>query len=132
MATTKVSPGWTGPTPAGVPVMMGTDSPTVLGVPGFSALDEVQALVDSGIPLKDALKMATWNGGEFISRKLALDVPFGAIKQGWRADLLLLGSNPLETPGNLEDIVGVMSAGRWKSSSWFATQLEAIAQSYGN
>jgi imidazolonepropionase-like amidohydrolase len=112
--------------------MMGTDSPTVLGVPGFSAVDEVRALADSGIPLREVLKMATWNGGEFISRKLALGVPFGAIITGWRADLLLLGSNPLETPDHLEDIIGVMSAGRWKSSTWFSTRLETIALSYGN
>jgi len=117
---------------AGIPIMMGTDSPTVLGMPGFSASDEVKALVNSGIPLVDAVRMATWNGGEFISTKLALDVPFGAIREGWRADLLLLGSNPLETADNLEDIVGVMANGRWKSNGWFEEQLEAIARSNGN
>ena len=116
----------------GVSIMMGTDSPTVLGTPGFSAADEVQALVNSGIPLTDALRMATWNGGDFISTKLDLEVPFGAIRVGWRADLLLLDSNPLEFTENLEDIVGVMADGRWKSTSWFEEQLEAIAQSYGN
>jgi imidazolonepropionase-like amidohydrolase len=116
----------------GVNLMMGTDSPTVLGVPGFSATDEVRALANSGIPLADAIKMATWNGGDFISTRLALDVPFGAIREGWRADLVLLGSSPLESADNLEDIVGVMARGRWKSSSWFEEQLDLIAQSYEN
>jgi imidazolonepropionase-like amidohydrolase len=116
----------------GVMVMMGTDSPTVLGVPGFSAIDEVRALVNSGIPLSDAIRIATWNGGDFISTRLELDVPFGAIREGWRADLLLLGSNPLESADHLEDIVGVMARGRWKSRSWFDEQLELIAESYGN
>ena len=117
---------------AGVPVMMGTDSPTVLGVPGFSATDEVQALVNSGVDLDDALRMATWNGGHFISDKLALDVPFGAIREGFRADLLLLGSDPLEAPENLENIIGVMANGRWKSNAWFENKLDEIAVSYGN
>jgi hypothetical protein len=116
----------------GVRVMMGTDSPTVLGVPGFSAADEVQALVNSGVSVADALQMATFNGGDFISSKLALDVPFGAIREGWRADLILLGSDPLQTAENLEDIVGVMANGRWKSNVWFEQQMEAIAKSYGN
>ncbi len=117
---------------AGATLTMGTDSPTVLGVPGFSAIDEVQALVNSGIPLVDAIRMATWNGGRFISSKLELAVPFGAIRDGWRADLVLLDSNPLESTENLEDIVGVMANGNWKSTAWFNTQLEIIAEQYGN
>ena len=117
---------------AGVPLLMGTDSPTVLGVPGFSAVDEVQSLVNSGIPLIDALRIATWNGGQFISGGLDLDVPFGSIREGWRADMLMLGSNPLEQSENLEDIVGVMARGRWKSNTWFEIQLEAIADLYQN
>lgn len=116
----------------GVRVMMGTDSPTVLGLPGFSAIDEVRALVNASIPLEDALRIASWNGGAFISEKLALEVPFGAIREGWRADLVLLASNPLENADNLEDIVGVMAGGRWKSASWFSQQLESIAQSYSD
>jgi imidazolonepropionase-like amidohydrolase len=115
-----------------VPLLMGTDSPTVLGVPGFSAVDEVQAMVNSGIPLSDALRIATWNGGQFISERLELEQPFGAIREGWRADLLLLGSNPLIDAANLEDIEGVMGLGRWRSNAWFEDRLEAIAQSYGN
>lgn len=116
----------------GVTIMMGTDSPTVLGVPGFSANDEIQALVNAGIPLSDAIRMATWNGGEFVSTGLGHGVPFGAIREGWRADLLLLDSNPLDSAKNLEDIVGVMARGRWKSRTWFDEQLESIAQSYDN
>jgi imidazolonepropionase-like amidohydrolase len=104
----------------------------VLGVPGFSATDEIRALVNAGIPLPDVLRIGTWNGGEFISTKLDLDVPFGAIREGWRADLVLLADNPLESADNLEHIVGVMARGRWKSASWFEEQLEQIAQSYGN
>lgn len=116
----------------GVRLLMGTDSPTVLGMPGFSAADEMQSLVNAGIPLLDALRIATWNGGQFISGMLNLDQPFGAIREGWRADLLLLNADPLASPASLRDITGVMGRGRWKSSAWFDERLEEIAELYGN
>jgi len=117
---------------AGVPLTMGTDSPTVLGMPGFSAIDEVRALVHCGIPLLDAIRIATWNGGQFISNKLALSTPIGAIRAGWRADMILLESNPLDNADNLENITGVMAGGRWKSAAFFESEMQAIATLYGN
>lgn len=117
---------------AGVPLLMGTDSPTVLGVPGFSAVDEVQALVNTGIDLPDAVRIATWNGGRYITEALGLDTPFGAVRAGWRADLLLLDQDPLVAAENLASVAGVMARGEWHSTAWFEVQLEAIAQSYGN
>lgn len=116
----------------GARLLMGTDSPTVLGVPGYSAVDEVQALVNAGISLVDALRIATWNGGQFISETLELELPFGAIRAGWRADLVLLSDNPLQGAERLHAVVGVMARGRWKSRAWFDLELQAIAQQYAN
>jgi len=45
---------------------------------------------------------------------------------------VLLDSDPLEAVDSMENIAGVMANGYWKSSLWFAQQLEAIAESYGN
>jgi imidazolonepropionase-like amidohydrolase len=57
-------------------------------VPGFSIHDEViEAMVGDG--------------------------NFGTIEVGKRADLILVKNNPLEDVANIEDIRGVMAAGRW-------------------
>ena len=40
---------------------------------------------------------------------------FGTIEVGKRADLILVGGNPLEDVTNIQDIYGIMAAGRWYS-----------------
>ncbi len=71
-------------------------------------------------------RISSWNAGEYISNKLELDVPFGSVRQGYRADLVLLESNPLASADNLKQITGVMAGGRWRSSSFFDRELENL------
>ena len=111
---------------AGVRLLLGTDAPSTLAVPGFSVHWEIQALLRSGIALADVLRISSWNAGEYISNKLELDVPFGSVRQGYRADLVLLESNPLASADNLKQITGVMAGGRWRSSSFFDRELENL------
>jgi hypothetical protein len=115
---------------AGVPILMGTDAPGTGAVPGFSVHWEVQALLDCGIELGDVLRISSWNGARFIHQSLGLETSFGAVRQNWRADLVLLNSNPLSSQDNLKDIAGVMAAGRWRSGEVLEQRIEAIAQSY--
>ncbi|GAB4189624.1 MAG: hypothetical protein Tsb002_16820 [Wenzhouxiangellaceae bacterium] len=112
---------------AGARLMLGTDSPTVLGVPGFSAHDEMAALAAAGIDHLDVLRIATRNGGEFLTAALDLAAPLGVIRPGARADLVLLAANPLTAIANTRSIEGVMHGGHWRSSAWFAPQLAQIA-----
>jgi imidazolonepropionase-like amidohydrolase len=44
---------------------------------------------------------------------LGIDDDFGTVAVGQRADLVLLGSNPLDDLANLDDRVGVMVRGQW-------------------
>jgi imidazolonepropionase-like amidohydrolase len=103
---------------AGVPILMGTDAPGTGSVPGFSVHREIQALLACGISLPDVLRIATWNTANFIIDSLNLNTPFGAIRRNWRADLVLLESNPLQSAENIKDTAGVMAGGRWRSAAF--------------
>jgi hypothetical protein len=117
---------------AGVPILMGTDAPGTGAVAGFATHREVQALLNCGIPLGDVLKISSWNGAQFIHQSLDLPVPFGAIRENWQADLVLLDDNPLASAENLKNVAGVMADGRWRSGENLAERVEAIAVSYGH
>ena len=80
-------------------------------------------MLRSGISLPDVLRISSLNAGEYISNKLALNTPFGSVRQGYRADLVLLESNPLASAENLKQITGVMAGGRWRSHSFFDREL---------
>jgi tetratricopeptide (TPR) repeat protein len=99
----------------GVVITAGTDSIWHMGlVPGFSLHDELEYLVRIGFTPYDALKTATVNAGEAGRRIDRLDSPdFGIIKEGSRADLVLLEGNPLEDISATRRISGVMANGAW-------------------
>jgi len=96
---------------AGVPLLAGTDTAAGVRVyPGFSLHDELGMLVQAGLTPMEALQAATRNAGEFL--QLA---DSGTIKEGKRADLVLLDANPLEEIANTRKIRGVVLAGRYFS-----------------
>ncbi len=68
----------------GIPVGVGTDS-------RFTVLEEMETLVDYGVPVDTVLNGATGTAAAICG----LD-DSGSIAPGKRADLLLLGSNPLD------------------------------------
>jgi imidazolonepropionase-like amidohydrolase len=101
----------------GVLLTAGTDAIWYMGlVPGYSLHDELDYFVEIGFTPYEALKTATANAGEAGRRIDGLDqVDFGTIESGKRADLVLLGGNPLEDISNTRDISGVMANGTWFS-----------------
>lgn len=99
---------------AGVPILVGSDTPDIPGVsPGRSALSEIRALAAVGISNFDALSSATRVPGEFVARTLPGAERFGLIARGYRGDLVMLTSNPLESLDALDRPAGVMVRGRW-------------------
>lgn len=95
---------------AGVPLMAGTDAMGVpLMVPGSSLHHELRLLVESGLTPYEALRAATVTPAGFVGRQ----DEFGTITAGQRADLLLVGGNPLEDVAHLRAPLGVMARGRW-------------------
>ena len=112
---------------AGAGILMGTDSPQLFNVPGFALHRELQVMVDAGMSSYEILRSGTATVGEYVASHLGLDGNFGTIAPGQRADLVLLGSNPLVDLANLFDRVGVMVRGRWVTRAEIDAGLEALA-----
>ena len=93
---------------AGVPILVGTDTPNPMLVPGFSMHDELEALVDAGLPVAAVLHSATALAGEV----LGLPGRLGVVRAGAMADLLVLAADPLVELGTLRRPLGVVAGGR--------------------
>ena len=106
----------------GVGILMGTDSPQIFSVPGFSLHREMQAMADAGMTTWEILASGTRDVGVYFQR----NDTFGTVAVGRRADLLLLNSNPLENVANVADRAGVMVRGRWIPESEIQERLAEI------
>ena len=93
---------------AGVPIGAGTDTPIALAIPGYSLHNELEILVEAGMPPLEALRAATLRPAEFFS----LQPEMGAIEAGMRADMVLLSGNPLADIRNTRSIRLVISRGQ--------------------
>ena len=58
------------------------------------------------------------------------DGDFGEVAPGQRADLLLLGANPLENLDALSQRAGTMVRGHWVSGEDIATGLKELAEKH--
>jgi imidazolonepropionase-like amidohydrolase len=115
----------------GVPILTGTDTPTVPGlVPGFSLHDELRNLSLAGLSNYQVLVAATKAPGEFIHKAHPDAARFGQVSVGMRADLLLVKGNPLEQLETVNHPLGVMADGRWFSAQDLKALLEKLKQRY--
>ena len=112
----------------GVPIVLGTDSPQMFGVPGFSVHHEMALWVEVGLTPYAVLEAATRRVAEHFD---ALD-EFGTVEVGRRADLLLLTANPVDDVAHVARRAGVMVNGDWWSEARIQDRLAGIAQFYGN
>jgi imidazolonepropionase-like amidohydrolase len=92
----------------GVRLTVGTDMPTPWIVPGASFHDELALLRDAGIPEAAILRLATLEG----ARALGLADEIGTVREGLRADLVVLAADPLQRIENTRSIVAVVQAGK--------------------
>lgn len=109
---------------AGVPILIGTDTPNPLLVPAFSLLHEMQAQERAGIPRAAVLRAATLGAAEH----LGVADTVGTIEEGRRADLVLLAGNPLDDLGALRDVRGVVVRGEWLAPAQLTAMLARVAE----
>jgi imidazolonepropionase-like amidohydrolase len=112
----------------GVTILMGTDSPQIFSVPGFSLHREMKAMADAGMGNWEILESGTKNVGDYFQRQDT----FGTIAVGRRADLLLLNADPMDDVGNVADRAGVMVRGDWLSEAEIQARLAEIAAGFGH
>lgn len=103
---------------AGAGLLLGSDSPQVFSVPGFSIHRELDVLVDAGLTPYEALRTGTVAVDEFLHSNT------GIVAVGRAADLMLLDANPLVDIRNSRRIHGVMVRGQWYSAPTLAGKLE--------
>jgi hypothetical protein len=116
---------------AGAGVLLGTYSPQLFNVPGFSLRHEMESMEAAGLTPYEVLVTGTRNVAEYAQRELLEQGNFGTVAEGNRADLLLLRANPLEDLDHLWDQEGVMVRGRWISREEIEGRLAQIAQRNG-
>ena len=115
---------------AGAPLLMGTDSPQLLNVPGFALHREIKVMSDAGLTPYQVLESGTKNVGLYVERDLEQDGKFGTVATGNWADLVLLDGNPLQSLDNLTRRSGVMVRGRWVPKSEIDAGLKELAARY--
>jgi imidazolonepropionase-like amidohydrolase len=104
---------------AGVPLLAGTDANGAGWViPGFALHDEFDLLADAGLAPLRILQAATSAPARFFG----LGAVAGQVAPGYRADLVLLGSDPLADHKALHDITAVVRAGEL----WSRADLDGI------
>jgi imidazolonepropionase-like amidohydrolase len=92
---------------AGVPIVAGTDAGNPFVFPGYSMHDELALMVEAGLTPMEALVAATRRAAEMLG---AGDT-FGTVTAGKRADLLILGKNPLDDIRNTRTLEVVIAGG---------------------
>ena len=93
---------------AGVPILVGTDSPEPQVTPGVSLHQELALLVESGLPPVAVLQAVTLRNAAVLREEDRL----GSISAGKWADMVLLTANPLKDIRNSRSIELVIRSGK--------------------
>lgn len=104
----------------GVKTAVGTDAGGTVGYnfQGYNTPWEIKILTECGMTNMDALVAATRNGAEVIGAADSI----GTVEAGKVADLLVLGSNPLENIENIRTIDWIVQAGALHRRDEFAAK----------
>jgi imidazolonepropionase-like amidohydrolase len=93
---------------AGARIGFGTDSgATALRIPGFAEHRELELMVEAGLTPEGALRCATGQSAALLGLE-----DRGLLRQGRRADLLVLDGDPLADIRNARRIRAVWQRGR--------------------
>lgn len=108
----------------GIGLLLGSDSPQIFNVPGFSIHRELAAMVRAGLTPAEALATGTSAPARYFGR----EQDFGRLETGMAADLVLLSADPTADIANSSAIEGVMVRGRWLNRAELDAGLEEIRE----
>ena len=111
---------------AGVPVLLGSDSPQIFNVPGFSIHRELAAMVAAGLTPYQALQTGTSIPAAFLEQ----EDEWGSLAVGLAADAVVLDADPLTDISNTNRIHGVLIRGRWLTREDRSARLAAIKRKH--
>ena len=112
----------------GVGLLLGSDAPQIMNVPGFSIQHEMQAMADAGVSNFTILQSGTINPARFFDQ----EGQYGSITVGAGADLILLANNPLDDIKNMQSPLGVMVRGQWLDRKFLDEKLKEIEEKNRN
>lgn len=92
---------------AGAPLIIGTDARNPFVIPGFSIHEELASFIGAGLTPYQALRCATVEASRFLDESEV----WGTVREGKRADLILLDCNPLADLQTLKDPEAVLLNG---------------------
>lgn len=113
---------------AGVPVLLGADSPQIFNVPGFAIHRELKATVAAGLTPFEALSTGTVAPAHFFGT----EDRWGSIAPGRDADLVVLREDPLADIDATRSIDAVMVRGRYLARPDLDAGLADIRARYGD
>jgi hypothetical protein len=93
---------------------------------GFAIHQELELFVRAGLTPYQALEAST----RIPSEVMGDPEEWGTIEAGKRADMVLLGANPLDNIGSTREIVGVMVRGQWLPQETLQGMLDELAAKY--
>lgn len=108
---------------AGAGLLLGSDAPQIMNVPGYSVHQELAWLVDAGLTPLQALQTGTVNVARFFGED-----DRGTIDRGQVADLVLLEANPLEDIAHTTRIRGVVLGGAWRDRAALDALLAGVRE----
>lgn len=110
-----------------VHITVGTDAHGACGVvPGFSLHDEMESLSKVGMSNAQVLHAATLSSAQWFGSNS------GIIKEGYRADMVLLNKNPLDDIRNTKTINSVIVKGNYLSRLTLDKMLKAVKTANNN
>ena len=111
---------------AGVPILLGADSPQIFNTPGFSIHRELAAMVAAGLTPFEAIASGSTVPAEFLRQS----AEWGSIAPGLSADLIVLRDDPLADIANTRSIEAVMVRGRYLPRQEIDAGLADIRERY--
>jgi hypothetical protein len=77
-------------------VTVSSDAGYIYNLYGFSTIEEMELLQEAGFHPLEVIRGATMHGAETLMKPKGQPIEFGLVREGFLADLVVVGENPIE------------------------------------